>query len=262
MAPNNPAILQYAAAIYSTNPNGVLGPWAVGALMDAFFMGLLWTQVVNYYRWFPNDSKWIKSLVAVVTLISCVKFFQSCYTTWDKFIIGFGDWVHVVDVGWEIYMIPVFGQALSFCAQLFFAWRCFTLMGRNWYILTSLLISITASFAMAIVVGYRYATDPFNNSAIQRFSAPQLALNIINDLLISAIVTIRLTQSRSGFSATTDTALKRLLAVTWGAGIPPTISATLDMITFFTMPLNLVHVLFNMLTGRLYVFSMMYALNS
>ncbi|KAG8896112.1 hypothetical protein FRC01_011998, partial [Tulasnella sp. 417] len=98
---------------------------------------------------------------------------------------------------------------------------------------------ITASFAMAIVVGYRYATDPFNNSAIQRFSAPQLALNILNDLLISAIVTIRLTQSRSGFSATTDTALKRLLAVTWGAGIPPTISATLDMITFFTMPLNL-----------------------
>ncbi|KAG9017109.1 hypothetical protein FRB90_001713 [Tulasnella sp. 427] len=262
MSQSDANIIQYAVSIYSKDPNGVLGPWIVGALADAFFMGLLWTQVTNYYQWFPRDSKWIKGLVALITIISCVKFFQSCYTTWLKFVTEFGDWLRIVNIGWEIYMIPVFGQALSFCAQLFFSWRCFTLMRRNWYILAFLLMSITTSFALSIVVGYRYATDQLNSSAIQKFSAPQLALNIINDLLISAIVTVRLTQSRSGFNATTDTALKRLLAITWGAGIPPTISATLDMITFFTMPRNLVHVLFNMLTGRLYVFSMMYALNS
>lgn len=84
-------------------------------------------------------------------------------------------------------MIPIFGQALSFCAQLFFSWRCFTLMNRNWYLLGFLLtsacnypfqkypmvdldlesIGITTSFALAIVVGYRYAVDQLNSSLVR-----------------------------------------------------------------------------------------------
>ncbi|KAG8893336.1 hypothetical protein FRC00_010665, partial [Tulasnella sp. 408] len=83
-----------------------------------------------------------------------------------------------------------------------------------------------------------------------------------NDLAISVIVTIKLARSRSGFNPTTDSALSRLLKITWSAAIPPTICATLDVITFFAMPLNTTHVMFNFFTGRLYVFSMMYALNS
>ncbi|KAG8907670.1 hypothetical protein FRB99_002748 [Tulasnella sp. 403] len=89
-----------------------------------------------------------------------------------------------------------------------------------------------------------------------------MALNVVTDLSISAIVSIKLVRSRSGFNKTTDTAIRKLLALTWGAGIPPAISAALDMITFLTMEMNLVHVFFNMLTPRLYVFSVMYALNS
>ncbi|KIO34068.1 hypothetical protein M407DRAFT_16980 [Tulasnella calospora MUT 4182] len=89
-----------------------------------------------------------------------------------------------------------------------------------------------------------------------------MSLNVLNDLVISVVVTVKLVRSRSGFNQATDSALRRLLTITWSAGIPPTICATLDMITFFAMPLNLTHVLFNFFTGRLYVFSMMYALNS
>ncbi|KAG8901064.1 hypothetical protein FRC01_009945, partial [Tulasnella sp. 417] len=248
---------QYAAALYSKDPQGVLGPWLLGALGDAFFIGLLWTQVSTYYHLFPNDSKWTKSLVVVV-----LKFSQTCYITWEKLVSGFGDWINIVQVNWDSYTIPFMNQALCFCAQLFFTWRCFTLTGRNKYLLFSLLSSIFVAFVLSILVSIRYAVDPYNNPQIQRYSFPQMSLNVLNDLVISVIVTIKLTRSRSGFNSATDSALKRLLAITWGAGIPPTIFATLDMITFFAMPLNTTHVLFNFFTGRTYVFSMMYALNS
>ncbi|KAG9017110.1 hypothetical protein FRB90_001714 [Tulasnella sp. 427] len=204
--------LEYAAAIYSKDPKGVLGPWLLGALGDAFFIGLLWTQLSTYFHLFPRDSKYTKSLVIVVAVLSCLKFGQTCYTTWDRFTIGFGDWISIVRVGWDTYV--------------------------------------------------RYAVAPFDNPQIQRYSTPQLSLNVLNDFIISIVVTVKLSRSRTGFNPNTDSALTRLLTITWGAGIPPTISATLDMITFFAMPLTLIHVFFNLLTGRLYVFSMMYALNS
>ncbi|KAG8951814.1 hypothetical protein FRC04_005506 [Tulasnella sp. 424] len=256
------AKLQYAAAIYSKDPQGVLGPWLLGALGDAFFIGLLWTQASTYYHSFPNDSKWTKGLVVIVWVLSSLKFCQTCYITWEKFVNGFGDWINIVLVGWDTYTIPVFSQALCFVAQLFFTWRCFTLTGRNKYLLFALLISIFTALVLSVFVSIRYAVAPFDNPQIQRYSTPQMSLNVLNDLVISVVVTIKLVQSRSGFNAATDSALKRLLAITWGAGIPPTICATLDMITFFAMPLKTVHVLFNFFTGRLYVFSMMYALNS
>ncbi|KAG9043175.1 hypothetical protein FS837_009927 [Tulasnella sp. UAMH 9824] len=254
--------LKYAAAIYSKDPQGTLGPWLLGALGDAFFIGFLWTQVSTYYRLFPKDSKWTKSLVVIVCLLSCLKLCQTCYITWEKFVDGFGDWINIVRVNWDLYTVPVMSQALVFFAQLFFTWRCFTLTGRNKYLLFSLLASIFTALVLSILVSVRYAVAPFNNPQIQRYSFPQMSLNVLNDLVISVIVTIKLIRSRSGFNPITDSALSRLLAITWGAGIPPTICATLDVITFFAMPLNTTHVMFNFFTARLYVFSMMYALNS
>jgi hypothetical protein len=61
----------------------------------------------------------------------------------------------------------------------------------------------------------------------------------VTDLSISVIVTVYLAKSRSGFNSNTETVLKKLLTVTWSAGIPPTISATLDMITFLTMQVRI-----------------------
>ena len=61
----------------------------------------------------------------------------------------------------------------------------------------------------------------------------------VTDLSISVIVSVYLAKSRSGFNSKTDTVLKKLLTVTWSAGIPPTISATLDMITFLTMQVRI-----------------------
>ncbi len=61
----------------------------------------------------------------------------------------------------------------------------------------------------------------------------------VTDLSINVIVTMYLVNSNSRFNSNTETVLKKLLTVTWSAGIPPTISATLDMITFLTMQVRM-----------------------
>ncbi|KAG9043177.1 hypothetical protein FS837_009929 [Tulasnella sp. UAMH 9824] len=255
--------LQDVVAIYSKDPQHVLGPWLLGALGDAFFTGLLWTQLLSFIskRFEVEQVVGGDRVPALLVRVQLLKLCQTCYVIWEKFVDGFGDWINIFRVNWYSYTVPVMSQALVFFAQLFFAWRCFTLTGRNKYLLFSLLTSIFTALVLSILVSIEYAVPQHNDYQIKRYFLFQTSLNVLNDIAISVIVTIKLARSRSGSNATTDSALKRLLAITWGAAIPPAICATLGMITFF-IPLNMMHVMFNFFTGRLYVFSMMYSLNS
>jgi len=57
--------------------------------------------------------------------------------------------------------------------------------------------------------------------------------------------------------------LRRLQTLTWEAAIPPAVCALLNLALFVSMEsVNAIHVAFNVLTPRLYVFSVMHSLNS
>ncbi len=76
---------------------------------------------------------------------------------------------------------PMLAQILSFSAQLFFAWRCFVLMDRNYFILFGLLagkdrgadlhitselmcnvLAMLCSLSLSIYATYLYSIMPFN----------------------------------------------------------------------------------------------------
>jgi hypothetical protein len=67
--------------------------------------------------------------------------FQTFMIVWDKNIVGFGDWRNAAEFPWNLWIDPVAATFLSLSAQLFFVWRCFELMQRNWYLLVLLVSS-------------------------------------------------------------------------------------------------------------------------
>ncbi|KAG8930585.1 hypothetical protein FRC02_004006 [Tulasnella sp. 418] len=75
-------------------------------------------------------------------------------------------------------------------------------------------------------------------------------------------MTYKLYTSKTGFRHETDDVLVRLIALTWESALPPALCALLNLIFYLAMQMNAVAMFFNILTPRLYVFSLMHTLNS
>ena len=112
----------------------------------------------SYFRTFPRDSRWIKYIVLVASVLSLyvtrssaasvtdfpasrLKLVQTFLIVWDKNVIGFGDWLHAADVPWNVWIEPTAAAILALPAQVFFIWRCFELTSRNWWLLGLLFAS-------------------------------------------------------------------------------------------------------------------------
>ncbi|KAG8958815.1 hypothetical protein FRC03_008796 [Tulasnella sp. 419] len=89
---------------------------------------------------------------------------------------------------------------------------------------------------------------------------PALTANLCIDLFITGVVSWKLYTSKTGVHHETDSMLSRLMALTWETAAPPAISAILNVVFYVAAPETAVHMFFNMLTPRLYVFSFMHTL--
>jgi hypothetical protein len=257
------AVLDAIGEQFKTNPGGWMGPLYVGAVVDFFFMGILCCQVLSYYRFFPKDSSWVKKLVAFVFLISIAKSIISFLVIWDKNIVGFGDWRIAASVPWSIWSEVPVAYVMTTAAQTFFVWRCFTLTGRNWYLFGMLVTLMLTVVGFSVIVGLLFAIDPFNAGPIRTYAVPMLVGSFTVDIIITAVVSYKLIRSQKGFSNQTDTVLKKLLAITWESAAPPTINQIINVIVFITTASKSSwHGPINMLTPRLYIFSLLYTLNS
>jgi len=55
------------------------------------------------------------------------------------------------------------------------------------------------------------------------------------DIVITIIVLWKLTKSRGRVSQTTDSMLMKLVAITWEAALPPSLSAITSLVLYLTM---------------------------
>ncbi|KAG8902246.1 hypothetical protein FRB99_004704 [Tulasnella sp. 403] len=245
------------------SPGGNLGSWLLGLLAVSYFLGVLSSQSFTYFMSYPHDSPWFKRLVIACIVLSILQWTVVFIEAWHWFVDYYGDWTRVVQVPWTVWMEPIIAQLTVFCAQLFFAYRCFILTGRNRVLLILLVAAMTTTVALFTLVGVSLAIDPYNLDLDQKFTIPALAVNLSTDAVITGLSTWKLMTSKKGFNPNTDSVVNKLLAVTWEAAVPPVISASLNIVVFITMSRqNLIYTFFNVLTPRLYVFSLMFTLNS
>ncbi|KAG8924532.1 hypothetical protein FRC02_010361 [Tulasnella sp. 418] len=135
---------------------------------------------------------------------------------------------------------------------------------------------------MTIFLTLRLFYDPYYLPLIRAYMTSSSAINVgmspsscnitllsslvtqstVIDLFITSTVTIRLLHSKKGLRRETEYLVTRLIALTWESALPPTICALLNLIIVLTERRNALAIFFNMLTPRLYVFSVMYTLNS
>ncbi|KAG8924047.1 hypothetical protein FRC02_010677 [Tulasnella sp. 418] len=255
-------VLVVVAQAYKAIPVGLFGPWLIGACCDCFFVGILGIQTHAYYTTFRRDATWIKLLVGFVFVFSCLKMVQSFLLIWTLLVTYSGDYKSVAIGTWHMWVEPIMAQKLSSTAQSFFVYRCFRLANNNWAILSGLLMGMVASLIVTIFLTLRLFYDPYYLPLIQVYMTSSLGINVAIDLFITITVTIQLVRCRRGLQRHPDYLLARSIILTWESALPPAICATLNLILFLQDKINTTGMLFNILTPRLYVFSLMHTLNS
>ncbi|KAG8975691.1 hypothetical protein FRC05_005209 [Tulasnella sp. 425] len=146
---------------------------------------------------------------------------------------SYGDWSRFALVPWEIPALEVLTRLTVFVAQIFFAQRCYALYNRSRVVFTGVMIVITA-----------------------------LSISLLTDLSITGLTVWKLGR-RGGhtLSPNTDDVIQRLRNVTLEAAAPPAIAAFLNLALCFRWTDYTYH-WFGLMTPKLYVWSLMFTLNS
>ncbi|KAG8925545.1 hypothetical protein FRC01_010018 [Tulasnella sp. 417] len=162
-------------------------------------MGILAIQVIRYFSTFGYESPGFFSVVVACVVLSML--FSS--------------------VPWQAWSSPIINQVSAMVAQLFFAYRCYTLYGRNKLIFGGLLIGTHR---------YHYLSVSFSGGDLLT------ATETVTDLAIASMTLWKLGgHGGEAFSPNTSDVIQRLRNLTIEAAVPPAICALFNMTFYVTM---------------------------
>lgn len=246
------------------DPGGMIGPWFTAMIGYTFFMGILTTQTTRYFSTYGIESWGLFTLVVLSMTLAVAQWSVVISAGWDWFVAHYGDWGMIFSVPWQSWVTPIIHSLALFVSQLFFAHRCYTLYGRSKLVFGGILLGMLATVAMYTMVGALLTFDPYNFELIKCFAIPATAISFSTDLAITGLTIWKLRQHGGvTFRPETKDVLKRLRNITLEGAVPPAFFTFLNFLCYNIMGnVNLVYTFFALMASCLYVYSLLFVLNS
>ncbi|KAI9448972.1 hypothetical protein BJY52DRAFT_1192966 [Lactarius psammicola] len=256
----------------------VLGPGIAGLFIQGIESGLV---IAQFSQWFYVSDRSESSLLsAVVVFVTAVGLAQSgvCFASaWSKYVQHFGIFL-LPD--WSDYLQVIPTLVISVPVQALMIRRCYYLVRKNLFIITSLVLLLVASIVMALwstvsiihVVTSINLKDPVPSFQRIGISWPyliSLLLPSVLDLILTGILLHYLTQTMKQVYAThTRKRLSRLTNVVWQSALPPTL-CTICLCVLYVQystvrqkTLQYWLTVIQAMIGKLYVLSLFYMINT
>ncbi|KIO33283.1 hypothetical protein M407DRAFT_17842 [Tulasnella calospora MUT 4182] len=258
-----PEVIDFMVQNLKADPEGFMGPWFMGLVAITYMMGVIISQVTKYFSTFGYESPRLFLLVVSCSLLSVAQWAVIMIAEWDWCVANYGDWRRFAEVPWEAAAVSVITWLTVFVSQLFFASRCYTLYGRSKLVFGGLLLGMTTCLGIFMFLAAIIAIDPFNFPLIEGLSVSGLATHVATDVAITVLTLWKICQRGKMYSHKTQQGLIRLRNMIVEAAVPPTTCVILKMCFTFGMgKKNLISHWFAIITPTLYVWSMMFTLNS
>lgn len=258
-----PEIVDIGVKYLEAEPGEFMGPWFFGLVGVTYMMGVLTNQVTKYFSTFGYESTRLFLLVVSCILLSVGQWLVIMLAEWDWSVANYGDWRRFAMVPWESSALTVITWLTVFTSQLFFASRCYTLYGHSKLVFGALLFAMTVCLGIFLLSGAMIAMEPFNFPTLHKIAINGLCVNVATDLAITGLTLWKIGQGGNMYSPKTQNGLHRLRNITVEAAVPPTICVILNIGFFLGMGRkNLISHWFAIVSPTLYVWSMMFTLNS
>jgi len=233
----------------------------VGLVASAVLYGVTILQTYLYYRNYPEDSKIMKWMVAVLWALDTVHLVLCTISVYSVLVLNFDKPAVLSTTTWSMNVQTDFNGLIGIIVECFYARRVW-IVSRNIYLTVIILILSVIHFALGIVftIG-SFETTRAEFSNLIWITSVGLGSAAAADMLIGVSLCYYLSKNRTGFSRT-DNLISTLMKYSLTTGFLTGIMACLVVITFATMPNNFVYVAFFWISGKCYVNCVLAALNS
>ncbi|KZV65763.1 hypothetical protein PENSPDRAFT_655475 [Peniophora sp. CONT] len=241
-----------------------MGAYYIGVLFGAILFGVTTAQAFSYVKsrsW--ADPLWLRLLVLSVWCLECTHQIFISHALYRYTISNPFNYPHLQKIIWTTIMEVLVTGLLAFCAHVWYLTRVYS-MSENKVITGALACLVVAELALSIVFSAK-ALPVKTFTELQSVKDWFLAYNVAFAATSSAIfcayialLHVQPTRLKSRYRSS----LHRIVAYSLHAGLPACLAALGSLIAYVASPKTLVHAPFLFCLGRLYIVSMLSALNN
>ncbi|KAJ6580826.1 hypothetical protein B0H19DRAFT_485668 [Mycena capillaripes] len=249
---------------HSFNPDSTLGAMLIGVLVSYVLFGVTTTQVYIYSSRFPNDSRKIKLLVALVWFCELGHVICIGHTLYTLVITDIVHPGNISAMPQSLNASTLFNAVVATCVQGFLSFRIYRLWKRLYIPLLTWTLSFLFMGATAVVFTVGMQAIPF-----QMFEArwgwlldSLWSVAAANDLIIALTLVYWLVRGRDDSDQIRTPVIDKLIMWTIETGLITSAAAVLNLACFVTMKQNLIWIAWYVVTARLYSNSFLASLNS
>ncbi|GLB38443.1 hypothetical protein LshimejAT787_0503080 [Lyophyllum shimeji] len=234
----------------------------IGLIAGAILYGVTLLQTFLYYRTYPQDSRFIKSLVFVLWILDTAHLVLCTVSLYWYLVINFNNPDALGRTSWSMELQTDCNGLIGLIVECFFARRVWMMSENAW--LTGVIVILSCvHFGLGIV----FTVEGFVLKETAKFgrliwvTSAGLGSAAAADIIIACALCYYLTKNRTGFSRT-DSLISTLIAYSLTTGLITSVIAFVAVVTFAIMPTNFVWLAFFWILGKCYVNSILAALNS
>ncbi|KAF7373883.1 Saposin B-type domain-containing protein [Mycena sanguinolenta] len=262
--------------------DGTLGAVAIGAIVSPFLLGIEALQAYHYFNKYPEDSLFLKSMVAVLWLFELGHMISTGHVIYAITVTYYGQLQHLQTPPHSLEMTIFFHGCIILVVQSFFANRVRVFSGK-WLIpvicWTMTALRVVATFAM---MGIEWMQPNIQTLQIKFrwLLTASISLGMTIDTVITLSMCYWLWQVRHSRFGRTKTVINTLLVWTVETGVATCVSGAMFLIlvtssspvvsfgtlTFWTSSSSVVVTViawfpFYLVQGKLYSNSLLFSLN-
>ncbi|TDL30100.1 hypothetical protein BD410DRAFT_52443 [Rickenella mellea] len=246
--------------------DNTLGAALIGLVLATLLFGILTLQCYIYFTDYPEDRRIVKGFIGFLWFFNGAHVAIIAAGIYHYLIKNFTDPAALRKPNWAIILHVFLNSFIAWLVQLFFAWRVWGVSQRNKY-LTAVIVALAC---LQFAFGTKSSAIGFdgNVSSFDTVGTPRVEFlmgmyfgnTLLCDLVITSSLCFILNKSRTGFKRT-DSIINQLMLFSLSTGIVTSIFAVVNLVVFFTMPTNLVHLAVGFLLSKLYSNSLLVHLN-
>ncbi|KAI5828775.1 hypothetical protein K523DRAFT_353145 [Schizophyllum commune Tattone D] len=244
-------------------PGEIVGALLVGGIVSTAFYGVLFMQTCIYFRRYPEDSIYLKGIVAAVGILQTINVALISHALWHYLVVNYGNFPSIEKLVWSV-MFPTLTNATSATLiHLFFIRQVFILSGRKWFLASFIfLLSITQcalGWALALLgLIPRIAQE---SAAVRAIVPSSFAITAGTDIFITASLVYYL-QFRKTKNERTDSVVNKLIMMSVNNGLLSSTIAFGAFICVVVWDAGFVTIALCSLLGKAYGNSLLGSLNS
>ncbi|KAL1746894.1 hypothetical protein HDZ31DRAFT_61719 [Schizophyllum fasciatum] len=243
-----------------------LGMLLIGLIISCALYGLNFLQIYLYFRAFPQDSWWLKLMVALLLALDTAGTALSGHGVYTYLIKHFGDPTAIAGIDTSLEIESQITNFITLIVQWFYGYSLIQLAaGRKlkWIAFLIFFLALVSFAFGTAAVANNFLTAHFEGLTMKNariISGFALGGATACDIVITAALCTFFFRSKTGFKPT-DNILDKLLIFTINRGAIAFAVQILNCILYFTHTAQLIWTPFHFALSKVYAISLVATLN-